>query len=64
MNVYAILYTYSGYDGEIDRLWQNNNESYLLFSSKELADQYFKKHNLNPEEFEIKEISIIETLDK
>ena len=64
MKVWVILYTYAGYDGEIERLWTHDEKvgeegRYLVFSSKELAYAYMSNHKLNTNEFEVKEVDII-----
>jgi hypothetical protein len=61
MKVYVILYTDGGYDGEIDRLWQDDDGNYLVFAKKQDAESYIvktTKRKLNKSEFEIKEVTV------
>jgi len=63
--IYVILYTYDGYDGEIDRLetdfYGETGEDYLAFATKELAEKYLttcRGFNNANNEYEIKEVKI------
>jgi hypothetical protein len=59
MKIWVILYTYEGYDGEIDRLWSDEDDVYLAFSSKDKAQTYLDEHlKWGHSQFSIKEVDV------
>ena len=59
--VFVILYTFEGWDGEIDRLWTDDitGEKYLIFADQEKANEYFMQQKFDKRCFEIKEAEIL-----
>lgn len=64
MIVYVILYTYDGWDGEIDRfVGYKDSGGYIAFSTKEKAQEYLDSHkdqfNNENNEYEIVPVEIV-----